>query len=100
MAGGHDVHSVYDEGLRGSTDDVVAERCRNEGRVLVTFDLDFADIRTYPPAAHSGIIVLRVGNQSRSHILRVMSPVVALLSKESVAGRLWIVSEAGVRIRQ
>jgi predicted nuclease of predicted toxin-antitoxin system len=97
---GHDVHTVYDEGLRGSPDDAIAERCRNEGRVLVTLDLDFADIRTYPPAAHPGMIVLRVGNQSRRHILRVLSPVVALLDKEPVAARLWIVSEAGVRIRQ
>jgi predicted nuclease of predicted toxin-antitoxin system len=87
VTAGHDVHTVYDEGLRGSPDNAIAERCRNEDRVLVTLDLDFADIRTYPPANHPGMIVLRVGNQSRPHILRV-------------AGRLWIVSEAGVRIRQ
>jgi predicted nuclease of predicted toxin-antitoxin system len=100
VAAGHDAHTVYDEGLRGSHDETIAERCRNEGRVLVTLDLDFADIRTYPPGNHPGMIVLRVGNQSRPHILRVMSPVVTLLNKEPVAGRLWVVSEAGVRIRQ
>lgn len=100
VAAGHDVDTVYDEGLRGSPDNAIAERCRNEDRVLVTLDLDFADIRTYPPADHPGMIVLRVGNQSRSHILQVMSPVATLLDKEPVAGRLWIVSEAGVRIRQ
>jgi predicted nuclease of predicted toxin-antitoxin system len=97
---GHDVHTVYDEGLRGSPDNVIAERCRNEDRVLVTLDLDFADIRTYPPANHPGMIALRVGNQSRPHILRVMSPIKTLLDKEPVAGRLWIVSEASVRIRE
>jgi predicted nuclease of predicted toxin-antitoxin system len=100
VAAGHDAHTVYDEGLRGSPDDAIAERCRNEGRVLVTLDLDFADIRTYPPADHPGMIVLRVGNQSRPHILRVISPVVTLLDKGPITGSLWIVSEAGVRIRQ
>lgn len=97
---GHDVHTVYEEGLRGSPDNAIAQCCRRENRVLVTPDLDFADIRTYLPADHAGMIVLRIGNQSRPHILRVMSPVIGLLDREPVAQRLWIVSEAGVRIRE
>lgn len=100
VAAGHDVHTVYDEGLRGSPDEAIAQHCRKEDRALITLDLDFADIRTYPPADHPGMIVLRVGNQSRPHILQVMLPVTALLNKEPVAGQLWIVSEAGVRIRK
>jgi predicted nuclease of predicted toxin-antitoxin system len=91
---------VFDEGLRGSADEVIAERCHREERALVTLDLDFADIRTYPPAGSPGMIVLRVRNQSRRHILRVLSRVTTLLDKEPVAGRLWIVSDAGVRIRE
>ena len=65
----------------------------------MTLDLDFADIRAFPPATNSGIIVLRVGNQSRPHVLEVMKRVLELLKTEPVAGRLWIVTEAGVRIR-
>jgi predicted nuclease of predicted toxin-antitoxin system len=100
MAAGHDVQTVYDEGLRGSPDDAIARHCQLEDRALVTLDLDFADIRTYPPAAHAGFIVLRVGNQSRSHVLRVMSSVLTLLESEPLANRLWVVSEAGIRVRQ
>src|SRR5215213_4471121 len=94
---GHDVHTVYDEGLRGSPDEAIAERSRNEDRVLVTLDLDFADIRTYPPADHPGMVVLRVGNQSRPHILQVLLRATNLLDKQPLAGRLWIISESGVR---
>jgi predicted nuclease of predicted toxin-antitoxin system len=100
VAAGHDAHTVYDEGLRGAADQGIAERCRQEDRVLVTLDVDFSDIRTYPPAGHPGMIVLRVRNQSRPHILQVMSSIVTLLDGEQLANRLWIVSEAGVRIRQ
>ena len=96
---GHDVQTVYDEGLRGSPDDVIAQHCRVEDRALVTLDLDFADIRTYPPASHPGMIVLRVVIQSRPHVLQVMSSVVTMLDSEQLANRLWIVTEAGVRIR-
>jgi predicted nuclease of predicted toxin-antitoxin system len=77
----------------------LAEHCRRENRAIVTLDLDFADIRAFPPATNSGIIVLRVGNQSRPHVLEVMKRVLELLKTEPVAGRLWIVTEAGVRIR-
>lgn len=98
-AQGHDVHTVHSEGLRGVGDPKLAQHCRQEGRALVTLDRDFADIRAYPPAAHAGLIVLRVGNQSRRHVLSVMGRVVALLQREPIVGRLWIVTEAGVRIR-
>jgi len=42
---GFEADTVEDEGLVGSADSAVAERCRADGRVLVTLDLDFADIR-------------------------------------------------------
>jgi predicted nuclease of predicted toxin-antitoxin system len=96
---GHDAHTVHVEGLTGGNDSALAAHCRNENRVLVTLDRDFADIRAYPPADHTGLIVLRVGNQSRRHVLNVTTRVLDLLKREPVAGRLWIVSEAGVRIR-
>jgi hypothetical protein len=30
------------------------------GRILLTFDLDFADVRQYVPGAHAGIVVFRL----------------------------------------
>ena len=100
VTAGHEAHTVYDEGLRGSPDNAIFDHCQAEGRAIVTLDLDFADIRSYPPASHAGMIVLRLARQSRGHILQVMRAVVPLLGSEQLAGRLWIVSEAGVRIRQ
>lgn len=31
--------------------------------MLVTFDLGFGDIRAYPPASHSGVVLLRLADQ-------------------------------------
>lgn len=64
----------------------------------MTLDLDFADIRTYPPDQYSGLIVLRLSSQSRAHVLRVLQNLISILSQESVEGRLWIVDEVAVRI--
>jgi hypothetical protein len=56
---GWECHSVYDEGLAGADDPEVASACQAGARVLFTLDLDFADIRAYPPSEYLGIVVLQ-----------------------------------------
>ncbi len=71
---GHDAETVYGEGLRGKTDPTIAERCQQEQRAVVTLDLDFANITVYPPEKYPGLIVLRIADQSRALILRILYP--------------------------
>jgi len=98
-AEGHDAQTVYDEGLRGRPDQDIATACRREQRVLVTLDLDFGNIREYPPEDYPGLIVLRVVDQSRPHVLWVLSQIFDLLEQQPLTGHLWVVSQRGVRIR-
>jgi predicted nuclease of predicted toxin-antitoxin system len=95
----HDAQTVHDEQLRGRPDTDIAEACRREGRVLITLDLDFSNIREYPPKDYPGLIVLRVVDQSRPRVLSVFSQIFELLPSQPLAGHLWVVSESGVRIR-
>ena len=64
---GHDVASVVDEGLQGEADPPVLRAAAHEGRILLTFDLDFADIRHYPPGTHAGIVVFRLFDRAGKH---------------------------------
>ena len=96
---GHDALSVMDQQLAGHPDEDVAAVCQAEQRALVTLDLDFSDIRSYPPEDYEGIIVLRPVLQTISSILRLTTRAVSLVDTESLAGRLWIVDENQVRIR-
>jgi predicted nuclease of predicted toxin-antitoxin system len=96
---GHDAVSVRAEGLRGASDRVIANVCQREGRALLTLDLDFGDIRAYPPEQFPGLVVLRIGNQSRPSVLRVVERMLSLLDREALLGHLWIVEEHRVRIR-
>lgn len=61
---GHDVHTVQEEQLAGEADPTIAAVCHREGRLLITLDLDFADVRQYPPGEWPGIIVIRPPTQS------------------------------------
>lgn len=60
IARGHDASHVRDVGKGDSTDEDVAAYARLVNAVIVTRDLDFADVRAYPPADYPGILVLRV----------------------------------------
>ena len=97
---GHAALSVHDQGLSGAPDPRVAEVCTAEERVLVSLDLDFADIRTYPPSESAGIIVFRLRSQDAVTLRRVVDRLLVLLPDESPAGRLWVVEEDKVRIRE
>ena len=96
---GHDATTVLGQRMSGSPDAVLADVCRQEIRILVTLDLDFADIRVYPPGDYPGLIVLRPASHAKLRILHLLAQLGEHISTESPEGRLWIVDEAGIRIR-
>jgi predicted nuclease of predicted toxin-antitoxin system len=96
---GHDAMTVRQQGLRGAADSDIADVCRRENRVIVTLDLDFSDVRVYPPQDYHGIIVLRLADQSRTAVVGVLDRILPMLETDSPVGKLWIVDEHQVRIR-
>jgi len=95
---GHDAVTVGEQRLSGAVDSTVASVCERERRALVTLDLDFADIQTYPPGHYPGFVVLRLARQDKTSVLRAISRTLPLLASDQIAGRLWIVEEHQVRI--
>ena len=96
---GHDAKTIKDQRLQGGNDRVLLERCDQDKRILVTLDIDFSDILTYPPQKHEGIILLRVGNQSKKHVIGVFKRILPLIDREPIKKHLWGVEETAVRIR-
>jgi predicted nuclease of predicted toxin-antitoxin system len=96
---GHDAATVLEQKYSGSADTQLAALCQRESRILVTLDMDFADIRAYPPAEFPGLIVLRLRQQEKPHVLDVLAHLMQLLGQEPLDRHLWIVEEKRVRIR-
>jgi predicted nuclease of predicted toxin-antitoxin system len=67
----HDAITVAEEGMAGSIDPDIAQVCWKEARALLTLDLDFSDIRAYPPEDYHGIVVFRPAIQSITTLLRL-----------------------------
>jgi predicted nuclease of predicted toxin-antitoxin system len=100
-ANGHDAMTIFDQQMVGEPDPKVASVCKAEERAIITLDLDFSDIRTYPPSAYPGIIILRPRTQSKPDVLALLDKLIPLLGgREPLAGNLWIVQENGIRIRE
>ena len=81
---GYDSVTVLNQNLSGTSDTNLAEICLKERRILVTLDIDFADIRTYPPEKYAGIIVLRLKRQDKLHVLEIFSHAARLFSDEPI----------------
>jgi predicted nuclease of predicted toxin-antitoxin system len=96
---GYDSVTVLNQNLSGTSDTKLATICRKEKRILVTLDNDFANIRTYPPEKFSGIIVLRLKQQDKPHVLKIFSHAIRLFTEEPIERHLWIVEEDKIRIR-
>jgi predicted nuclease of predicted toxin-antitoxin system len=96
---GYEASTARSQGLAGVEDARLSEVARREGRVFVTLDVDFGDIRAYPPDEYPGIIVLRMARQDKTRILAAIRRMLPLLGTEAVTRRLWVVEEHAVRIR-
>ena len=97
---GHEADRIYDEGLSGETDSAVWERVCAEGRFFITLDLDFSDVRRYPPGSHQGILLLRARSRSRRAALQVLQRVLSEQQLDNLSGCLAVADEAHTRIRR
>jgi len=95
----HDVRSVLQERLGGRPDPDVYLAAIREGRLLVTFDTDFSNIRTYPPGRHEGIVVFRVRDQRWKSLGPVVRRMLQERVLENLSKRLAILDETRTRFR-
>lgn len=98
-AAGHDADGLRDEGLIGAPDDVVLDLVRRENRVLLTLDKGIADVRAYPPEAHSGIVLFRPPTAGRGTTLLFVRRHLASLFERELSGRLLVITDRGLRLR-
>jgi len=97
---GHDVDTVADEGLLSQPDPVVGRAARDGGRVLFTLDVEFADLRKYPPGTHPGVVLFRPPRRSILATSAMVLNFAALLEQLDVNGCVVVVDNTRVRIRR
>lgn len=96
----HDVSTAAEEGLLSQPDTVVAKAANDEKRILLTLDVEFADLRKYPPGKHPGIILFRPGSFGPLTINQFVEKFSRETNFSDFAGCVVIVEPARVRIRR
>jgi predicted nuclease of predicted toxin-antitoxin system len=96
---GFNAETVSEEKLSGKEDVDLFERCQEEERILITLDLDFANVRAYPPSLHAGIIVFRAPTQDKRALISLLQRFIPMLRTKSPNRQLWIVETDRIRYR-
>ena len=98
---GHEAYDVRRIGLRGAKDPQIAAYAKDQGLCIVTGDFGFSDIRNYPPAEYSGLVVLKVPRTATaSFILGLLETLLQQQTiLEGLPGNLAIVESGRVRVR-
>ncbi|MBP9890107.1 MAG: DUF5615 family PIN-like protein [Leptospiraceae bacterium] len=92
--------TVNEENLSGEDDSAISIVCKKEERILITLDLDFSDIRNYPPKEYPGFIVLRLKSQDKESIINLFKRFIPFIQEENIQNKLCILEENKVRIRE
>lgn len=92
--------TVFSENMQGSEDEVLFRKTHSEDRLFVTCDLDFADIRRFPPSESGGIVVLRLSNRSSKSVVERIKEMLNIVSLSELRGATTIVSDDRIRIRR
>ncbi len=97
---GYDAVSVMDQQMGGWKDPSLWKVVQEEKRFLVTADKGFADIRTYPPGKHTGILLLRPDEDGIRPIVDLLTKVLMSYKLDDLAGSVTVVTPRGIRIRK
>lgn len=73
---------------------------QQQDAILLTVDLDFADIRAYPPADYQGILVMRYTATDEAQMDTSLQTVLRDLTREELRGVLVIVTPTHYRVQR
>ena len=95
---GHEVHTVFIEGLNGRNDRVIWHAAQTESRFLITQDLDFSNIHQFSPGTHAGILLVRLHAPSRQNLIAAIENIFRSENVEQWSGCFVIATERKTRV--
>ena len=97
---GHDVAHLREQGLMRMADPDIVAKARSEGRIVLTFDLDFGEIMALAGQASPSVILFRMRNQTPRVVTPRLIQVIHECHAELAAGAFVTVEDYGYRLRR
>jgi len=95
---GFDIESIL-ENHKGADDTTVLSLANQENRILITTDKDFGELVYVNKLIHSGIVLLRLKNDSSENKLKVLNSLLKTHLKE-LGKAFTVVTDSKVRINK
>jgi predicted nuclease of predicted toxin-antitoxin system len=97
---GHDCVHLRDQHLQTLDDALIIVKAREEGRVILTFDLDFAALMAVSNAKFPSVIILRLRNQKSVNQIFKIKEVLGESSLSLLNGAIISVDEFTYRVKR
>jgi len=97
---GHESSHFGEQGLARLPNGKIFAKAAAENRVVLTFDLDFAEIAAIAGDPMTSVVVFRLRNTRAEHVIERMAVVLDNASEALEQGAIVTVEEARLRIRQ
>ena len=96
---GYDAVHLVEEGLEKLEDREILTKARNEGRIVLTIDLDFGYLLAVSGAILPSVVLFRLGNESREVIEEYLDDVLSRCREELNTGAIVSVRDDGFKVR-
>jgi len=96
---GHDAVHLHDQGLDGLEDPAILAKAREEGRILLTHDLDFGELIAVSGAMLPGVVVFRLRNMRPEAVSGYLQKIISRHAEAMEKGAIISVAEGQVRVR-
>lgn len=96
---GHDAVYLHDEGLDRLSDADILAKAQNEGRIVITHDLDFGDLIAASKTHVPSVTILRLRNMSADRVNRYLEIVISNYQERLNTGAIISVTERHIRVR-
>ena len=96
---GYDSVHLREQNLHRLPDGAILEKAINEGRIVITFDLDFGDLLATSGERLPSVIIFRLHNQTPSNVTRRLFDLLSIETERLEAGALFLVEDARYRMR-
>lgn len=85
------VTTLKEIGQQIASDEEVLKIAKEEDAILITNDLDFSNIVTYPPSKYEGIIVLRLTARTQAAVHKVLLDLLKKIKLEAICHSLVVI---------
>lgn len=96
---GHEAVHLHEEGLETLPDPAILEKARDQGYVLLTHDLDFAELVAASGARLPSVVIFRLRNMRPENVSKYLQKALTQGLKALEDGAILSVTEALIRIR-